>query len=434
MKALHTGKPYLINFSQTRLQNLSTTHKNILLVGSLLIGAAVLLPNASHVMPTAQRIPVALDIDNILPQASAPLEQASVIDNTPDFERIIASGDTLSSLFSKAGVDQQTMYKVLEADLNVLALDTLLPGNRIQFWLDNEGQLQKLELYFNAARQVLFTRYEDGSFNVEEVKVDGVWQNRILSGDIKGSFYVSAQKMGLAAADIQRIEDLLKEKVNFARDLHAGDKFSVLVNDQYVEGEATGNSQILGVSLKSGRSEVSVFQHTDGSYYDAKGQSLVRAFQRIPLTKQPRMSSHFNSHRKHPITGRISPHNGTDFSLPIGTKIVAPGDGVVTLVTDHQFAGRYIVVDHGGKYTTRYLHLSKALVRKGQHVTRGQVIALSGNTGRSTGPHLHYEFHVNGKPVDPMKANIPMASQLASQELHSFINTVKSRQALMNLG
>lgn len=431
---MQTGKPTFNYFSQTRLQNLSPTHKNILLVGGLLIGAAMLMPNANHVVPTAQRIPVTLDLDNILPPVSAPLEQDPIIDNSPDFERIIASGDTLSSLFSKAGVDQQTMYKVLEADLNVLALDTLLPGNRMQFWLDNEGQLQKLELYFNAARQVVFTRYEDGSFNVEEVNVEGVWQNRIVTGDIKGSFYVSAQKMGLAAADIQRIEDLLKEKLNFARDLHAGDKFSVLVNDQYVEGEATGSSQILGVSIKTGRSEISAFQHTDGSYYDAKGRSLVRAFQRIPLAKQPRMSSRFNSHRKHPITGRISPHNGADFSVPIGTKVIAPGDGVVSLVTDHQFAGKYIVIEHGGKYRTRYLHLSKALVRKGQRVTRGQVIALSGNTGRSTGPHLHYEFHVNGKPVDPMKADIPMSSQLANQELNSFANTVKSRQALMNLG
>ncbi|ABK48837.1 peptidase M23B [Shewanella sp. ANA-3] len=431
---MQTGKPNLANFPQIRLQNLSSAHKNILLVGGLLIGAAMLMPNANHVVPTAQRIPVALDLETILPQVSEPVETAPIVDNTPHFERVIASGDTLSALFSKAGVDQQTMYKVLEADLNILALDTLLPGNRIQFWLDNEGQLQKLELYFNAARQVVFTRYEDGSFNVEEINVEGVWQNRIVTGDIKGSFYVSAQKMGLAAADIQRIEDLLKEKVNFARDLRVGDKFSVLVNDQYVEGEATGSSQILGVSIKTGRSEISAFQHTDGSYYDAKGQSLVRAFQRIPLAKQPRMSSRFNPTRKHPITGRISPHNGTDFSVPIGTKVIAPGDGVVSLVTDHQFAGKYIVIEHGGKYRTRYLHLSKALVRKGQRVTRGQVIALSGNTGRSTGPHLHYEFHVNGKPVDPMRADIPMASQLANQELRTFSNIVKSRQALMNLG
>lgn len=394
----------------------------------------MLIPNSNHIVPSAQRIPVVLDIETILPQVSEPVETAVVVDNAPDYERVIASGDTLSALFSKAGVDQQTMYKVLEADFNILALDTLLPGNRIQFWLDNVGQLQKLELYFNAARQVVFTRYEDGSFNVEEINVEGVWQHRIITGDIKGSFYVSAQKMGLAAADIQRTEDLLKEKVNFARDLRVGDTFSVLLNDQYIEGEATGSSQILGVTINTGRSEISAFQHSDGSYYDAKGQSLVRAFQRIPLAKQPRMSSRFNPARKHPITGRISPHNGTDFSVPIGTKIIAPGDGVVTLVTDHQFAGKYIVIEHGGKYHTRYLHLSKALVRKGQRVTRGQVIALSGNTGRSTGPHLHYEFHVNGKPVDPMKANIPMASQLANQELHNFKNMVQSRQALMNLG
>ncbi|AUD59984.1 MULTISPECIES: peptidoglycan DD-metalloendopeptidase family protein [Shewanella] len=433
---MQTGKPNFINLSQTRLQNLSSTQKNILLMGGLLIGAAMLMPNNGHVVPTAQRIPVVLDIENILPQVSEPevQDQATLINNAPQFERIIVSGDTLSGLFSKAGVDQQTMYKVLEADLNILALDTLLPGNRMQFWLDNEGQLQKLELYFNAARQVVFTRYEDGSFNVEEVNVEGVWQNRIISGDIKGSFYVSAQKMGLAAADIQRIEDLLKEKLNFARDLRVGDKFSVLVNDQYVEGEATGSSQILGVSIKTGRSEISAFQYTDGSYYDAKGQSLVRAFQRYPLAKQPRMSSRFNPYRKHPITGRISPHNGTDFSVPIGTKVIAPGDGVVSLVTDHQFAGKYIVIDHGGKYRTRYLHLSKSLVRKGQRVTRGQVIALSGNTGRSTGPHLHYEFHINGKPVDPLKADIPMSSKLANQDLRTFTNMVKSREAMMNLG
>ncbi|MGL4616079.1 MAG: peptidoglycan DD-metalloendopeptidase family protein [Shewanella sp.] len=431
---MQTGKPNIFNFLQPRLQNLSSVHKNILLAGSLLIGAAILVPNNHHVVPTAERIPVALDIKTILPQVSETEPLPTIVDNSPDFERVIVPGDTLSGLFSKAGVDQVTMYKVLEADLNILALDTLLPGNRIQFWLDDVGQLQKLELYFNAARQVVFTRYEDGSFNVEEVNVEGVWQNRILTGEIHGSFYVSAQKMGLAAADIQRIEDLLKEKINFARDLHAGDKFSVLVNDQYVEGETTGASQILGVMLKTGRSEISAFQHTDGSYYDAKGRSLVRAFQRIPLIKQPRMSSRFNSHRKHPITGRVSPHNGTDFSVPIGTKVVAPGDGVVSLVTDHQFAGKYVVIEHGGKYRTRYLHLSKSLVRKGQRVSRGQVIALSGNTGRSTGPHLHYEFHINGKPVDPMKADIPMSSQLAAEQLRSFTNIVKSRQALMDLG
>ena len=415
---------------QVSLQNLPSFHKKTLLLGSFLIGAALLWPSTQEQLP--KRIPIALDIETLLPHVESTVP-VMVQEKSPHFDHTIVNGDTLSNLFVKAGVDQKTMYQVLEADLNVLALDTLVPGNRIQFWLGDDGNLQKLELYFNAARQVVYSRFDDGSYNVEEINLEGIWQNRIAGGEIRGSFYVSAQKAGLSAAEIQKVESLLKEKLNFARDLRAGDSFSVLVNDQFVEGEPTGTTHILGVSIQTGRSAVTAFQHEDGNYYDAKGQSLARAFQRIPLQKQVRMSSRFNSHRKHPVTGRVSPHNGADFATPIGTKVVAPGDGVVVLVTDHQFAGKYIVIEHSDKYRTRYLHLSKSLVRKGQRVTRGQVIALSGNTGRSTGPHLHYEFHVNGRPVDPMKANIPMASQLSKKELADFSSLVKSRQMMMDL-
>ncbi|WP_442800705.1 peptidoglycan DD-metalloendopeptidase family protein [Shewanella sp. AS16] len=417
--------------SLSALQNLPLVHRKLLLMTVFLVAAALLWPSPREMKP--QRIPVPLDIDSLLPQSSAQAEPISA-ETRPHLDHLIVGGDTLSGLFEKAGVDQQTMYRVLEADLNVLALDTLQPGNRITFWLDPQGQLQQLKLYFNAARQVVFSRFDDGSFNVEERNVDGVWQNRIVSGEIRGSFYLSAQKMGLSAAEIQRIEGLLKEKLNFSRDLRAGDRFSVLVNDQYVEGESTGNSQILGVEIHNGRRDITAFQYTDGNFYDELGQSLARAFQRTPLAKQYRLSSRYNPYRKHPVTGRTSPHNGTDFATPIGTKVVAPGDGVVVLVTDHPYAGKYIVIEHGNKYRTRYLHLSKSLVRKGQRVTRGQVIALSGNTGRTTGPHLHYEFHINGRPVDPMKANIPMASQLSRLELAEFRSQIRSRRMMMDLG
>ncbi|WP_407695878.1 peptidoglycan DD-metalloendopeptidase family protein [Shewanella sedimentimangrovi] len=420
------------NLLLERLVALPPLHKRLMLALGLVMGVAMLSP----VGPTqvSGRIPVHLDIESLVPDISSAPLPAQTVEHTPAFVRTIVSGDTLSGLFSKAGIDQQTMYKVLEADLNILALDTLMPGNRISFWTDEQGKLQKLQLWFNAARQVVFNRYEDGSFSVDEVEIEGDWQQRIISGEIHGSFYVSAQRMGLDAAQIQKVETLLKEKLNFARDLRAGDSFSVLLSDQFVEGESTGNSQILGISIDSGRSHITAFQHSDGNFYDQQGQSLARAFQRIPLAKQYKLSSRYNPRRKHPVTGHVSPHNGTDFATPIGTKVVAPGDGVVVMVTDHQFAGKYIVIEHGNKYRTRYLHLSKALVHKGQRVSRGQVIALSGNTGRSTGPHLHYEFHVNGKPVDPMKANIPMASQLSAKELAQFSSLVRERQALMRLG
>jgi murein DD-endopeptidase len=432
---LHTRKPSFfkmpsLNFQALSFSQKSNFHKKIVLGAGLVIGAAILWPSQQESLP--QRIPVALDIDALVAQLtpSTPFEALSI---KPDYVKSIASGDTLSGLFSEAGVDQNTMHHVLEADLDVLALDTMKPGNKISFWLDDKGDLQKLELYFSAARQVVFSRFDDGDYKVEEINVDGIWQNRTVAGDIQGSFYLSAKKAGLNAAEIQRVESLLKEKLNFARDLRAGDTFSVLMNDQFIDGDVTGASEILGITIHRGRSEINAYQNSDGNFYDGEGRSLSRAFQRIPLQKNYRISSSFDRNRHHPVTGRVTHHNGTDFATPIGTQIVAPGDGIVSLVTKHPYAGTYVVIDHGNKYRTRYLHLSKALVHKGQRVSRGQVIALSGNTGRVTGAHLHYEFHVNGRPVNAMKANIPMASKLSKKEMGEFQQLVKVRQMMMGM-
>jgi|TARA_R110002167_G_scaffold242290_3_gene447845 murein DD-endopeptidase len=416
--------------SQVNLPNL---HKKILLASVFVVGAALLWPTQQEF--SSQRIPVAIDIDSLLPDIAQQDSALKLIKHvSPILDRVIESGDTLSHLFELAGIDQRTMYKVLEADLEVLALDTLLPGNRIQFWDNANGELDKLELYFNPAHQVVFTRFKDGTYGVNDINIDGIWQNRIVGGEINGSFYVSAKNAGLSAAEIQKVESLLKSKLNFSRELHAGDTFSVLVNDQFVEGEPTGITSIEGIRINTGRRDVTAFQNIDGNYYDIQGQSLTPAFQRIPLNRKVRLSSRFNPYRKHPITGRVRPHNGTDFATPIGTQVVAPGDGVVTLVTKHAFAGNYIVIDHDNKVRTRYLHLSRFLVKRGQRVTRGQVIGLSGNTGASTGPHLHYEFIVNGRPIDAMKANIAEAKVLPKKQLQAFQALVRSRSMMMDLG
>lgn len=413
--------------------NFPALHKKILLTSVFIMGAAILWPSEQEF--SSQRIPVALDIESLIPDLalSEPLPKVEP-EVKPVLEHIIESGDTLSKLFSMAGIDQQTMYKVLEADLDVLALDTLTPGNRIQFWDDGAGNLVKMSLYFNPAHQVEFTRFDDGTFGVEDINIEGIWQNRIIGGEINGSFYMSAQKAGLSAGEIANVENLLKSKLNFARELRAGDEFSVLMNDQFVEGEPTGKTVVEGIMIHTGRRDISAFQHSDGHYYDEKGQSLAPAFQRVPLERNYRLSSHFNPKRLHPITGRVRPHNGTDFATPVGTKVVAPGEGVVTLVANHAFAGKYIVIEHENNVRTRYLHLSRFLVKKGQRVTRGQVIALSGNTGASTGPHLHYEFHVNGRPVNPMKANIAEAKTLPKKALSEFKSIVQSRKMMMELG
>ncbi len=346
----------------------------------------------------------------------ASFEQVDV--RVPDFSYTIQRGDTLSTIFDMLDVGQASMYQVLESDVSILALDTLKPGDQLSFWL-KDGQLDQLELRFSPAHQVVFSRVGEETFEYAEVQIEGEWKDEVVAGDINGSFYVSAKRAGLTPSEIQKISALLQDKLNFRRDLRAGDSFQVVRASQYIDGKATGNSRLEGLRILNRSRELTAFNF-EGQYFDLNGDSLARAFMRYPTQGKYRLSSNFNPFRKHPVTGRVRPHNGTDFATPKGTPVLATGDGVVTRVTKHPYAGLYIVIEHGQKYKTRFLHLSKALVSKGQTVSRGQKIALSGNSGRSTGPHLHYELHINGKPVDAMKAAIPVAEGIDKADRVTF--------------
>lgn len=339
----------------------------------------------------------------------------------PEYSYTIQSGDNLSTIFAQLGFPYSDLLKVMEADLNYLMLDTLQPGNQLLFWADEDKQhLSKMILQFNSADKVLYTRHDDESYQFEDISIPGEWKLEPFVGEIHGSFSQSANKVGVGNNEIERINTLLKDKLNFARDLRAGDQFEIIQNRQFVDSQATGKKEIQAIRIHNRGRTVTAFLHTDGQYYDEDGKSLQRAFQRYPTSTRYRISSSFNPNRKHPVTGRVSPHNGTDFATPIGTPVYSTGDGKVVLTTNHPYAGKYIVIEHGSTYKTRYLHLSKILVRKGQSISRGQKIALSGNTGRSTGPHLHYEFMIRNRPVNAMTAKIPMASSIPDNEMGDF--------------
>ncbi|WP_407702404.1 murein DD-endopeptidase MepM [Vibrio algarum] len=343
------------------------------------------------------------------------------IESAPEYSYIIQKGDNLSSIFEQLGFPYSDLLKVMEADLNYLMLDTLQPGNQLLFWAEEgEKHLSKMILQFNSADKVLYTRHDDDSYQFQDISLPGEWKLEPFVGEIHGSFSQSANKAGVGNNEIEQINTLLKDKLNFARDLRAGDQFEIIQNRQYVDNQATGKKEVQAIRIHNRGRTVTAFLHTDGQYYDKDGKSLQRAFQRYPTGKRYRISSSFNPNRKHPVTGRVSPHNGTDFATPIGTPIYSTGDGKVVLTTNHPYAGKYIVIQHGNTYKTRYLHLSRILVKKGQSVSRGQKIALSGNTGRSTGPHLHYEFMIRNKAVNAMTAKIPMASSVPKKEMGEF--------------
>ncbi|PNQ54071.1 peptidase M23 [Vibrio agarivorans] len=347
--------------------------------------------------------------------------QVSKIVIPPQIEYQIQKGDNLSTIFSQLGFKYRSLMKIMETDLNVLALDTLKPGNILRFWCDEKtGQLEKMELQFTLADRIIYQRNSDGTFSFSDISIPGEWHQEPLAGVVNGSFSVSASKAGLSSTEINQVVSLLKDKVNFSKDLRAGDKFSIVRQTQMIDGVSTGKSEIEAIKIYNRGREISAYLYSDGQFYDSNGESLQRAFQRYPVSRSWRISSGFNPRRLHPVTGRVAPHNGTDFATPTGTAVSATGDGTVVIARSHPYAGNYVVIEHNNKYKTRYLHLSKILVKKGQKVSRGQRIGLSGRSGRVTGPHLHYELLEYGRAVNAMKAKIPMASSVSKDRMIEF--------------
>lgn len=343
----------------------------------------------------------------------------------------VQSGDSLSTIFNKMSIPMEQMYALMD-NSEAKILNKIYPGQQIDFFLDSESNLKELIVKKDIAQSVIFTASSD-KFTSRVDIIESSWSPKTIAGSINGSFYVSAKKAGLSASQIQRMVNLFQFQVDFSRDLKSGDSFKAIVSREYIKGMGTGKSELRAAQLTTKGRTISLFRHDDGKFYDEQGNSLERGFLRSPLLYNARISSRFNPGRKHPITGKYQNHHGTDYAVPTGTTVVAPSDGTVIKVTRHHLAGNYIVIRHGRQYTTRYLHLSKPLVKQGQSVKRGQKIALSGNTGRSTGPHLHYELHVNNKPVNSLNAKLPMAEGLKGSDKKKFLISANKYRAEMKI-
>lgn len=423
-----------ISASKSFVIALPKPHQFTLMGACLLLSLALLIPATN----STTSHPLALDhlVDPELAALESPtfslkqLRAPWAFDHVPEHETllvpatggayqyIVRKGDTLSRIFENLQLPQKTMYQLLEADVNVLALDNLMPGHTLTFE-KRDQELQRFELHFSLAHKVTYTRKDTGGFEFDEVQLEGDWRDELVQGEIINTFTGSGKKAGLSSWEAQTITEILKQRVDFRRDIQKGDKFEVLVSRQYVDGEATGNNRVEAVRINNRRHNYHAYLFED-NYFDEKGRNLEKAFQRYPFNGSYRKSSNFNPRRKHPVTGLIRPHNGTDFAMRIGTPVRSTGDGIVKRVVNHKYAGLYVEIQHGQSYKTRYLHLSKSYVRKGQRVKRGQKVALSGNSGRSTGAHLHFELHVNGRPVNPMTAKIPIAVSLTGKKKEAF--------------
>ncbi|SDO18717.1 murein DD-endopeptidase [Halomonas shengliensis] len=356
----------------------------------------------------------------------------------PEWETYtVQRGDTFAVMAQeRLGLGYSEVMALLEQlpDKNVLTRWRV--GTRFDYQLDEDGKLLSLRLMRDARSGFVAERGEGeaAGFEVAVIERTGEAAQRLFAGSVSGSFARSAQATGLSSTEVSRLTHVLGKKLDFRRDTRRGDRFQVLVESDVVDGESF-DPRILAVQYQGERIDLTLVRNSaDNNFYTPEGESLDPAFARYPFEGRYRLSSNFNPRRKHPVTGRISPHKGTDFAMPIGTPVSSPSDGVVEKVSNHFAAGRYVVIRHDNGYRTRYLHLSKPLVSRGERVTMGQRIALSGNTGRSTGPHLHYEVLVNNNQVDAMKVKLPENRSLTGDRLVAFQREAEPLLATLRSG
>lgn len=347
----------------------------------------------------------------------------------------VQQGDTFAVMAQNhLGIGYSEVLRLLDQLPDQNALTRWRAGNSFDYQLDEDGRLLTLRLMRNARSGFLLERDEENGFDVATIERAGEATQRLFAGTVSGSFARSAQATGLSSAEVTELTRVLSKKLDFRRDTRRGDRFQVLVESDIIDGDSF-DPRVLAVQYEGERLDLTLVRNgADNNFYTPDGESLDPAFSRYPFEGSYRLSSNFNPRRKHPVTGRISPHKGTDFAMPIGTPIRAPADGRVEKVGNHPAAGRYIVVRHDNGYRTRYLHLSRPLVSRGDRVTMGERIALSGNTGRSTGPHLHYEVLVNNSQVDPMKVKLPENKSLTGEQLMAFQRQAEPLLAALQSG
>ncbi|WP_112102854.1 murein DD-endopeptidase MepM [Haemophilus influenzae] len=348
---------------------------------------------------------------------------------TDQFSYTVTEGDTLKDVLVLSGLDDSSVQPLIKLDPELAHLKA---GQQFYWILNKNDNLEYLNWLVSEKEERIYERLEDGKFKRQVIEKKSIWRKEVLKGEIQNSLNSSLREQGLDTRQISQLSNALQWQVSL-RKLKKGTQFAILVSREYLGDKLTGQGNVEALRISSGGKNYYAVQAANGRYYNQQGETLGKGFARYPLQRQARVSSPFNPNRRHPVTGRVRPHKGVDFSVSQGTPVIAPADGTVEKVAYQAGgAGRYVMLRHGREYQTVYMHLSKSLVKAGQTVKKGERIALSGNTGISTGPHLHYEFHINGRAVNPLTVKLPgTSSGMSSAERKQFLVRVREAEKML---
>lgn len=369
----------------------------------------------------------ATDDSQVLPAAALPAPvMAPVEDKNPvsTLEYAIKRNDTLEQVFRHANLSLNDLAAIRALPDVRQSLDMLRPGDSISItYLD--GQLKTLKRRLSNT-EVLSVSRDAGGFKSEIINTPVTIKVVTIHGTVDSSLYASARDAGLSADVIMRLaNDIFGWDIDFALDIRQGDEFTVTYEQQYRDNEYLGDGRILAAEfVNDGHKYRAVhYESPDGKindYFTPEGRSMHKQFLRAPVDFT-RISSGFSLARFHPILNRIRAHKGVDYAAPTGTPVKAAGDGKVIFAGRKGGYGNAVILDHGAGITTLYGHLSRfARIHVGTRVTQGQVIAYVGQTGLATGPHLHYEYRVNGVYKNPRTVVLPDATPIPMNAMADF--------------
>ena len=351
-------------------------------------------------------------------------------------EERIARGDSLQSLLSRLGVDDEQAHRVLSSVGKNLSLGRLVPGRSVLARVTSSGQLMLFRYLVSDQKLVSIIR-AGGEFKVDEQPVALETRQIMRSGEIQGSLFGATDAADVPDRIASEMAEALSGDIDFHKDLRRGDHFSVVYEAFYLNGQLIKSGRLLAAEfVNQGKPHQAInFKDAQGheGYFTPDGHSLRRAFLKSPMPFG-RISSGFSGARFHPILQLWRAHKGVDYAAPMGAPVRAVADARVEFVGKQGGYGNLLVLKHQGVYSTAYGHLSRfgKGIKRGARISQGQIVAYVGATGLATGPHLHFEFRVNNAQVDPQKLKLPTSYPLASHEKAHF--AAKSRPLVADLG
>lgn len=359
-----------------------------------------------------------------LPELNEPQDELADAAKKNDWTIITTrSGDSLGSVFKQVGLTQKTLLAIVHDSAYAKNLSGIKPNQQIQF-LIHDQILEKMVLPLNAT-QVLVVYRKDNQYISKVNSREMNSHNQFLTATVQGSLFGTAKRLNLPYKLVQQMTEIFNWEIDFAKDIRAGDQFSILYNAFYVDDKWVSTGDILAVTYTNRGKVHQAIRHESANgeydYFTPQGISLKKAFSRYPI-KFSHISSTFSLSRQHPILHYARPHKGVDLAAPIGTPIHATGDGRILIIDKQNDYGNMIKIAHNKTYSSIYGHLlkfQKGLAR-GDYVKRGQIIGYVGQTGLATGPHCHYEFHVNQHPKNPTTIALPRASPVSARESAAF--------------